>query len=70
MYDPVEFFAAHGTADLWNTGRALGRGTGSEHFSSYIGKVAVRAVAARKGRQVGIREYSALRSGVLRNALA
>jgi hypothetical protein len=68
MYDPVEFFAAHGVAELWNTACALR--PGSTLFGMHIGKVAKRAVAARRGRQVGVREYNTMRSNVMHDAHA
>ena len=64
-YDPVVFFAMHGTAELWNSGSALE--PGSELFTAHICKAAKRAIAARKGRKVGPREYNTQRSAVLRS---
>ena len=58
----------YGTAELWNNGRALE--PGSEKFTEHICAVAKRAIAARKGRKVGPREYNTKRSAVLREVHA
>ena len=51
--------------ELWNSGSALE--PGSELFTAHICKAAKRAIAARKGRKVGPREYNTQRSAVLRS---
>ena len=58
----------HGVAELWNTGRALE--PGSELFDEQICKAAKRAIAARKGRKVGVREHNTQRNSVLRDVHA
>ena len=63
-YDPVEFFALYEVTELFNSGRALE--PGSACFTDAVAKVAKRAIAARKGRKVGPREYNVKRSSVLR----
>ena len=55
----------YGSAELWNNGHALE--PGSELFDTHICKAAKRAIAARKGRKVGVREYSTQRNQVLRD---
>ena len=65
-YDPVEFFALYEVTELFNSGRALE--PGSACFTDAVAKVAKRAIAARKGRKVGIREYNTVRNGVVREA--
>ena len=64
--DPVEFFALYEVTELFNSGRALE--PGSACFTDAVAKVAKRAIAARKGRKVGIREYNTVRNGVVREA--
>ena len=51
--------------DLEALGSALE--LGSELFTAHICKAAKRAIAARKGRKVGPREYNTVRSTVLRS---
>ena len=65
QYDPVEFLAHFDILDVWNSSAALQEGdTG---FTAAIDRVAKRAIAARKGRKVGPREFNVKRSAVLRN---
>ena len=65
-YDPVEFFALHEVTELFNSGRALE--PDSECFTETVAKVAKRAIAARKGRKAGVREYNTIRSAVVHGA--
>ena len=51
--------------DVWNSSKALQEGDTS--FTAAINRVAKRAIAARKGRKVGPREYNVKHSAVLRD---
>ena len=61
----VTFYATHDASALWNSGGAWA--VDKEMFSKNIAAIAKRAIAARKGRRVGVREWNTRRSSVLRD---